>query len=143
MENLAKALDRFVRKIEIEPETGCWLWQSGKARHGYGSFWFDGGHRCAHRWAYEHIGGSPLVPGLVIDHLCSVTGCVNPNHLEQVTQQENLLRGFNLNRSKTHCKRGHLFDENNTRLTKDGRVCIACQKSYDRARYLARKAAVS
>lgn len=70
--------------------------------------------------------------GLVTDHLCRNPRCVNPKHLEAVTQKENLLRGLAmgaLNKVKTHCKRGHEFNKENTYLRPNqDRVCKKCKK---------------
>lgn len=71
---------------------GCWLWEAGTDRGGYGRFEGDGHEVAAHRWSYEDAVG-PIVPGLDLDHLCRVRRCVNPAHLEPVTRQVNLLRG--------------------------------------------------
>jgi hypothetical protein len=35
----------------------------------------------------------PIPAGLHLDHLCRVRDCVNPEHLEPVTNAENLRRG--------------------------------------------------
>jgi hypothetical protein len=55
---------------------------------------------------------------------------VNPAHLEPVTGRENTLRGINpaaVHARQTHCKRGHPFDEKNTRVSSRGnRICAAC-----------------
>jgi hypothetical protein len=90
-----------------------------------------------HRYAYERMVG-PIPIGLVIDHLCGVTSCVNPAHLEPVTQQENVLRSGSLSAQRarmTHCLRGHPFDERNTRITRRGeRCCRACDRQLARER---------
>jgi len=75
------------------PELGpCWIWTGvrHRTRH-YGRFYVGGrGGRYvqAHRWSYEASVG-PIPEDLTIDHLCMVTPCVNPSHLEPVTQAEN------------------------------------------------------
>jgi hypothetical protein len=91
----------------------------------------DGGHVQAHRLSYE-IHKGPIPDGLVIDHLCRVRACVNPEHLEPVTHHENIARGISRiseNMVKTHCMRGHPFNEKNTYWAKDGteRVCRKCK----------------
>jgi hypothetical protein len=83
-------MTRFWDKIAIDPITGCWLW-TGAARSGYGAFWLDGRVVRAHRYVYELLRGS-VPDGLVLDHLCERPSCVNPAHLEAVTQQTNLNR---------------------------------------------------
>ncbi len=75
-------------KIMPEPNSGCWFWLGALSR-GYGSL----KNARAHRVAYEMTIG-PIPEGLVIDHLCRVTSCVNPDHLEAVTQAENVRRGL-------------------------------------------------
>jgi len=47
----------------------------------------------AHKFAYQAIIG-PIPPGRELDHLCDNKLCVNPSHLEPVTHQENVIRGF-------------------------------------------------
>lgn len=108
-----------------EPVTRCWLWQGVLDDYGYGRFWLHGKEFQAHRVLYE-VAHGPIPKGLVIDHICRVKHCVNPDHLEAVTQKENTLRGLR-GRQITHCMRGHEFTETNTRTTADGRrVCRAC-----------------
>lgn len=85
---------RFWAYVEISPE--CWTWLGGRYDSGYGHFERTGaGPRRsvrAHRYAYEHTLG-PIPDGLTLDHLCSNRLCVNPDHLEPVTAEENARRG--------------------------------------------------
>lgn len=82
-----------------DPVSGCWNFTGTVTPNGYGNVY--GGHRGAspikaHRYFYEHMVGE-IPDGMVIDHLCRNTLCVNPEHLEPVTQSENVLRGARWN----------------------------------------------
>jgi len=127
--------DRFWR--HVEKTGGCWLWRGATDQHGYGRVGAehkpDGPNRAvlAHRVAYELTIG-PIGPGMVLDHLCRVPACVNPHHLEQVTQAENCRRG--LWAMRTHCPKGHAYDDVNTyRDPSGGRRCHECRRERDRA----------
>jgi hypothetical protein len=75
---------------------------------------------------------------MVVDHLCSVRHCVNPAHLEPVTQKVNVRRGKKgdkgkktgaMQKAKTHCPAGHEYDEENTYTSKKGcRHCKQCRR---------------
>ncbi len=110
---------------------GCWVWQRSTDTKGYGRLWVDGRNQHAHRRAYELVKG-PIPDGLTIDHLCRVHACINPDHLEAVTNRENILRGTGptaANARKTHCLRGHPFDEANTRVHHGHRrICRTCHR---------------
>lgn len=110
---------------------GCWHWLASTNDYGYGKLYYHGRLEYAHRLAYEHWVG-PLVPGLVLDHLCRNPGCVNPSHLEQVTEQTNMLRGVGMSAKhakKTHCPRGHEYSGENVMWQKNGsRQCRECRK---------------
>lgn len=116
---------------------GCWEWTGYRRAGGWGVFSLS--HRepvAAYRVAYEWARGS-IPEGLTLDHLCRNRGCVNPAHLEPVSRGENTLRGDTItarNRAKTHCLRGHLFDDENTRLDSGKRVCRACKRLAERGR---------
>jgi hypothetical protein len=120
-------------RIDKSGAGGCWLWQGATNRDGYGLTKPRGDKlRVAHRVIYEMLVG-PIPDGLQLDHLCRVRACVNPEHLEPVTCRENLWRGpetmTRLLGSKTHCKYGHEFSEDNTARTLQGhRVCITCRR---------------
>jgi hypothetical protein len=138
-----------IRRFEANRSSrgdGCWEWTGPVMREGYGRFTYQKGKRIlAHRLAFL-LSGRTLDPALVIDHTChnrdeSCKGgrtcphrrCVNPDHLEQVTSTENILRGKSPPAKfsrVTKCSRGHLFTPENTRLSADGhyRDCLACAR---------------
>ena len=136
---VAPPVDRgalFWAKVDKSDPEGCWLW-TGALSDGYGSFGIEG-HRTkgAHRYAYETLVG-PVPSGLQLDHLCRVRNCVNPDHLEPVTQRENLLRSEGAaarNARKTHCENGHPFDDENTSSTNGKRRCRACGRESEQRR---------
>ena len=102
-------------KDRIEKTTDCWNWVGCIGSEGYGRFMKNYKEYLAHRVVYELFKGK-IKKGLHIDHLCRNRRCVNPNHLEQVTSRENVLRGeglFAKNLRKTHCKHGHEFSGKN------------------------------
>lgn len=128
----------------VEKTDTCWLWIGKKLPAGYGQIGTrDHKHILVHRLSYELHKG-PIPEGLHIDHLCRMPACVNPDHLEAVTAQENILRGKThaaRNKDKTHCDRGHLFDDANTYWAKNGaeRICRACKTLLARKYYAAKK----
>lgn len=73
-------------------ETGCWTWQGELNRNGYGRVWINGKRLMVHRVVWELL-RERIEDGLVLDHLCKVRKCCNPDHLEPVTVRENTLRG--------------------------------------------------
>ena len=119
-------------------KNGCWLWTSGTNTNGYGKFSVNGKSITAHRYFYEFYHSTRVPPGMVLDHLCMRKRCVNPAHLEIVTQQENAKRfGPNShNAKKTECPQGHPYSEDNVYLGTHGdRICRTCTKLRDKERY--------
>jgi hypothetical protein len=105
--------------------TGCTAPPRGSSLKPEGYFRTPG-RRYAHRAAYEEAYG-PIPDGLVIDHLCRVRWCCNPEHLEAVTNRENILRGESppaRNARKERCDRGHEL----TFQAGGKRYCATCRR---------------
>lgn len=83
---------RIIRGAEPSPD-GCWIWQGAKLKEGYGVIGVRGKLQLTHRIAYKEFVG-PIPVGYHIDHLCRVTSCCNPTHLEPVTPKENYRRAM-------------------------------------------------
>ncbi len=135
--------DRFWSKVNTDGV--CWEWTAAHTPDGYGSFNVTKTSRWrSHRWAYEHLVG-PIPDGLQLDHLCRNPPCVNPDHLEPVTNRENGARGAAgiYQKVKTHCPRGHPYSGDNLIVRKLGRrACRTCQIAAQRRhRAKAREAA--
>lgn len=125
---------------EARPDLGpCWIW-AGALHVGYGVIGlrgedqerFGGRHTVeGHRVLYTLEVG-PIPEGMTLDHLCRVTACARPSHLDPVPIGENVRRGtgiFVRNSRKTHCVNGHEFTPENTRLRtrpEGGRICRTC-----------------
>ncbi len=88
--SLPRKVDHY-RSKDRGYETPCWIWQLGLLDSGYGHLRVNGVRFRAHCYYYRKLKG-PIPEGLVLDHLCEVKDCVNPKHLEAVTQAENLRR---------------------------------------------------
>jgi len=140
--------DRFWTKVRIPVDgRGCWIWTAGKDDSGYGSFRYLGRMVGAHRFVYEECIGK-IPAGKQIDHVralgCTSRACVNPLHMEPVTQQENIARG-DVGRpqvERTKCPHGHPYSAENTRVTVvhgyRRRLCKTCQR-VDRLRRAAKE----
>lgn len=125
---------RFLARVEVNLETGCWEWTGHLNWNGYAKL----GGKWAHRVAYEIFVG-PIPDGLHIDHLCRNVSCVYHGHLEAVTQGENNRRQWAARGRSTHCRRGHAYGEHGSLNRQGYFTCRICT----RARQHARKAAMA
>jgi hypothetical protein len=126
---------RIMAGIEVQIGQACWIWR-GKENSRYGRISFGGKIHKSHRLSYETFVG-PIPAGLVLDHLCRNEMCVNPEHLEPVTEKVNILRGQGVaakNSRKTQCKNDHEFTEANTLMNNGRRVCRECKRKYESER---------
>ncbi len=124
-----------------EPNSGCWLWDGPTNGNGYGILTRGSSSKGtstrvrAHRFVWQALRGD-VPQGLVLCHRCDTPACVNPDHLFTGTQADRdaAQKGRLHNRfqqEKTHCARGHAFDDKNTIkiLSSAGqrRMCRKCQ----------------
>ena len=115
---------------------GCWKWTGGCRDDGRGIVTTQGQRKnlYAYRVAYRLTVG-PIPKGKVLDHLCRNPACVNPAHLEAVSQ------ATNARRAKAHvhsCVHGHRFTKANTYIRPDTgtRQCRKCSYLRQRERRL-------
>ena len=134
-------IERFWRYVSPEPNSGCWLWTGADSGSGYGVISDGDVKKYAHRISYEMF-ICPIPTGTEIDHLCRVTFCVNPQHLEAVTHADNVRRGVagDEQKAKTHCPSGHEYTSENTYTFRCMRYCRTCHRSHVRANDLKRRA---
>lgn len=152
---LAERLARRADKTDT-----CWTWTGETNGRGYGTLKVNGRRTLAHRASYEaHVG--PIPEGLVLDHTCHDRNCtaggacphrscINPAHLEPVTNTVNILRGVGVgavNAQKTHCVRGHEFTPENILRQPpnwpdgpDRRGCRTCRREQNREAMRTRRA---
>lgn len=124
-------INQLLRRVDRNGE--CWIWTGPPTKGGYGQLRVNGGKGrrvLAHRLAYELFVGDPP-PSL--HHKCGNKLCVNPDHLEPMTHADHMRRHAE---ERTHCRRGHPYDEANTYITPEGkRQCRACKARWMREVY--------
>lgn len=103
---------------------------------GYGCLYatIDGKQRSfkAHRVVYENEYG-PIPKELVCDHICRNRRCINLEHLQLVTNAENLQLGRD---RQTHCRQGHEYTPKNTYIYPHGKKsCRTCNNAWQRKWY--------
>jgi hypothetical protein len=138
--------DRIHIMAATEDPARCWNWP-GQIIDGYGMVETSLDERGSRRWrahcaAWLVLVG-PVADGLQIDHLCRNRACVNPAHMEPVTPRVNTLRSMApsaINARRTHCKQGHEFTRENTRIVPTahgvGRTCRECERIHARQKYV-------
>lgn len=130
--------ERFWRRVDrggpIHPDLGtpCWVWTGKPNADGYGRI------RMSRSWApLVHRALWEICVGSVddeLDHLCSTRLCVNGDHLEDAPHAVNVKRGRGGENwaAKTHCPKGHPYNEENTNVYRGSRNCRRCAS--DRSR---------
>lgn len=112
---------KFLDRIDVQDD-GCWIWQGQRGKF-YGR-WYAGdtAERWAHRIAYKLHHGEAVPDGLTVDHLCRVTFCVNPLHMEAVTLEEN-------NRRAAEARAADMVERHDLIGFWRGCRCRTCSKS--------------
>lgn len=120
-------LDKYTERSE----EGCWEWAGAVNNRGYGVMTISKSIYYTHRVSYTRHNG-PIPTGRVLDHLCRNPRCLNPEHLEPVSDRVNMLRGYStaaVAQRRETCLHGHLYAEHG-RVYDDGRRhCLACARN--------------
>ena len=125
--------------VKVDASGDCWEWTASTRGAGYGQFgWAPDRIIDAHRVVWELLVG-PIPEGLTIDHLCRNKICVNPDHLEVVTYQENINRSPVSPSRRRYCPQGHPLFGDNLRVVSGARRCINCDRRRSREQYWKRK----
>ena len=78
---------RFFKKVN-KTDT-CWLWTGSQDTHGYGHLRHIEQTYKSHRFSWL-LAGNTIPEGHLIRHKCRNRHCVNPEHLETGTHQDNM-----------------------------------------------------
>ncbi len=147
---LERFKSHFLARIEVLPN-GCWRWTGPLFDGGYGQCWYEGRPQLAHRVSFQIFKGLIPADRPILDHTCHKPeecaggrgcphrGCVNPDHVEPSTEEENTSpeRGHSWigrERLVTHCPQGHAYDEVNTKIVEGRRKCRQCRRERERRR---------
>lgn len=136
----ADYLTRLKSKLKVMP-SGCWEIQGFRHVEGYGHMSYRGKGVRAHKLMYMLAIG-PVPAGLVVMHKCDNPPCCNPDHLKVGTRVENNQDMHRKGRSnyskarKTHCKHGHEFTPENTKVYGGFRQCKECNRLRQRPGYV-------
>lgn len=115
----------------------CWLWTAALS-NGYGILCYENKRIHAHRFAWTVVVERPIAFGRQLDHLCRVRACVNPDHLQPVSQSLNLHRMevARADRANSTCRMGHYIPDW-TQFAKRG--CPFCKQHWQRMRLVRNK----
>lgn len=120
------AMERLEHYVDASGD--CWGFLGSLDDDGYGRLSYQGKRWQAHRWIWTLLVG-PIPEGLVVDHLCRVRHCMNPDHMELVTRAENVMRGYGppaRYARQSHCSKGHPLSGENLYESRGRRYCRAC-----------------
>ncbi|WP_157868970.1 HNH endonuclease signature motif containing protein [Streptomyces atriruber] len=121
--------EHFRSRLIIQP-SGHWRYGTRVNNKGYACVCHAGDREYAHRVSH-HLFIGPIPPGYDVDHLCGLTWCVNPMHLEAITHSENIRRAYRECGAKLHdmTNPANYYVRSN-----GGRMCRPCNERRNRAR---------
>lgn len=140
-----KHINRIFARIRFDP-SGCWMWTGEVTKWGYAQVVIRRQRYKVHRVLY-HLCVGPIPERMGLDHLCHDKTqcfggntcphrrCVNPDHLEPVTQLINTQRGVQAESRKQTCPNGHAYDC----IEAGTRRCMKCRNENRRASYYRRR----
>lgn len=103
----------IIEQVEVDPDSGCWIWPLALNQKGYGKVNFQGKRWYVHRLMFSIFVG-PLADSLVLDHIdCVSRACCNPAHLRQVSQTGNQQNRQKLQVNNTSGHPGVSWDKKN------------------------------
>lgn len=132
----AKVMTRIYDRVTVT-RGGCHECDMGITERGRSTACFGTVTFMAHRLVWE-LSGRRIPEGLTLDHLCRNTRCVNPDHLEPVTGEENSRRYKEADKVGAYavsCRRGHDLTVPGAR--RSNRSCAQCSREYSTAYYKA------
>lgn len=116
-------------------DTPCREWRGRRHPHGYGLIKRSGRNAYIHRLVWALVNG-PIPDGMVVMHRCDNPPCFRLDHLQLGTVKDNIVDAANKGRifnpmvARTHCPKGHPYDETNTIRRRQGwRTCRACERA--------------
>lgn len=140
---IPRASGTFAERVftNVDASGDCWEWTGTLDDAGYGILGRGrrgSGNIPAHCAVYQLLVG-PIPDGMHYDHLCRNHACVNPDHGEIVTPEENKRRGYGIARlhaQRTHCGKGHPLDgmTGGRGSARKHRYCKTCKREDTRAR---------
>lgn len=145
-------LHRIEPHIHHDPTSGCWLWDGALSHDGYAQIsTYDHGGRNRKSWYVHRVLYFALVgyvsTDLQMDHKCRTRCCVNPAHLEPVTDIENKRRSPLFGDKKTHCPLGHEYTASNVRWIVNAkyrmRACRICTNRKQREYTMRKRTALA
>ena len=130
-------VEERLKANSIISSNGCRVWNKKESLFpsGHVAISFRGNAMKAHRALWIETFGD-LDSKTVVRHICNNPACTNIEHLTTGTQADNIQDMIDAGRhgmtNKTHCPKGHEYNETNTRTYKGRRWCRACDNERSR-----------